>query len=327
MRPEHLRQERTRSSALQIAGAVLLFHLMLLLAMGLFVLLLGVSIGMLVTGLVALGVGWRALTIRAPRTDPSRLADLREYPGLAEALQDAASRVGAPLPDGVRITAAARIYAREEGGLLGGLFGSRRLLVVGTAALPFLTETEARALLARALARWGRRETWYAVQAQRVELATLLMVEHLGAAWTRWVNPVYWLFRSFQRAFGRLLASYGRERELWADQMAALAYTPADAEGAVKKQALYDAFWLEELSAEFTGGPTRPLQQVWERMQEACQVYGRWEDLWERLLAAPARPQDPEPTLGDRLEALAASIAMPPPGKPALVPATAILLR
>lgn len=326
MHAEWQLHKRTRGRALLVITAVVAFYLLLLLAMAIWVLMLGTSIAGFIAGILSLGVGWRALTMRTPITHPSRLADLRLYPGLAEALADAALRVGAPLPDGVSLTTAARIYAREEGSLL-SLFAARRVLVVGVAALPYLTETEMRALLARALARWSERESWYGVQARRVELAVSLITEHLASAPTRWFNPLYWCFTGFRRLFARMLAGYVRERERWADQLAGVAYTAAEAEEAVKKQALYDAFWAEVLSAEMSHGPTLSFAQVWDHMQGAAAAYPRWRNLWERLLMQPRRPESPEPTLGDRLEAIAGSTTMPAPAQPALSPASRSLLR
>lgn len=327
MRPEVLWERRTRTHATLVIAAIVAFYLWLVIAMFMSVLMMTVSIGSFISGVLFLGAGWRALTIKVPATDPKRLVDLRVYPGLAEALEDAAQRVGAPLPDGVRITAAARIYAKEEGGILGGLFGSRRLLVVGAAALPYLTESEFRVLLARALAQWSDHETWYGVQARRMELAVSVIVEHLQRSWLRLFNPVYWQCYGYQHAFARLFARYLHERDLWADQAAALAYTAQDAESAIKKQALYDAFWLETLATEMTGGRTRTFQEVWTRVNQAATGYGQWEELWQRLLVTPRQPGDSEPALGERLDALAASESMIPAAVPARSPASAVLMR
>lgn len=338
MRPDDLYETRARSRATGVAATIVAFHVLMVALMGLMGVLIFFSVVMIFEKgrfnprnlwkfAVFLWVAWKAVTVRAPVTPSSQLADLGEYPGLAQAIADAALRVGAEPPPAVRITAAARIYAKNEGGVLGSIFGSRRLLVVGAAALPYLTETEFKALLARSLARWGRRETWYGVQALRVQIATELMIEYLGSTWARWINPFYWLFVGFRKAFGRTLAAYLRERELWADQMAAQAYTAAEAESAIKKQALYDSFWMEELRGELTGGGVMGFHDVWGVMGEQGASFGGWQALWAERLNAGPDPGSTEPSLRQRLEALAASPAMPVPLAPALSPATAILLR
>jgi|GEM_PF-5111151 len=338
MRPDVVTEQQTRLRAAAVSAAVVLFHLLLLALMGLLLALILFSAHSLIEGgrfnpkgvwrsAIFLWVTWQALTIRPPLTDPSRLADLAEYPGLADALKDAAMRVGAEVPKAVRITTAARIYAREEGGYLGGLIGPRALLIVGVAALPYLTETELRVLLARALARWSAGETWYGVQAARVDLASEVMLHYLGSTWARFINPFYWLFYGFRAAFGRLLGAYRRQRELWADQAAAQAYPAADAELAIKKQALYDAFWFQAMQPQFTGKGRVTFEDCWEAMAHEAAGYGRWQELWEERLRARYGEEQTEPSLGERLQHLAASEAMPAPGRPAMTPATAVVLR
>lgn len=234
-------------------------------------------------------------------------------------------RVGADLPDAIRLTAGARVYTLEEGGLLGGIVGARRLLVVGVAAMHYLSETEFRVLLARGLARWSSRESWYSVQARRVELASAIMVEYLGSNWARWINPFYWLFWLFRKGFGQTLAAYLRQRELWADQMAAQAYMAADAESALKKQALYAAFWAEALEHHFTEGRTRSFQDCWGIVTEAVARYEGWEAFWQRQLGAGGELAATEPPLAERLEALAATLEMPAPGRRPPSMATAVV--
>ena len=274
-------------------------------------------------------VTFQALTASVTEADDRELIDVTELPGLAAALEDAALRVDAPLPEAVRLTTDATIHATEDGGLLAGLVGGRRVLVIGAAALPYLTEEEFRCLLARALACWPRRESWYGVQARRLGFANTVLNDYFDSSRTRWTNPVYWLLQGYSALFGRLLAASLREQELRADEMAAEAYARDDVASALMKQCLFERFYAEQLAAKLRFGH-RSLDNCWETVTAAAAGYAHWNDLWRQVLLTPGGPLSPQPGLAERVGSLKgpkALMVMPAMARAPFRPATRLFER
>lgn len=330
-------QGRPQPHVWAVAAAILLYHLlhlMLLLALaagaGTFLYLLMTN-GILthLPGLPGIAVvwwvTWQAFAARVPRIDERELINVARLPRLAAAIEDAAHRVDAPPPKAVRLTTDATIGATEDGGFLAGLVGGRRVLVLGVAALPFLSEEEFRCLLAGALARWTQHQTWYGRQARRMEFASESVRELFGPRVIRWLNPVFWLFGGFSAVFGRLLANYLKERGLWTDQLVVQAYSRADTASALKKQSLYAVFCSDpnHFGTKLQFGH-RSVTECWSLVEAAAEECPEWtwDELWDWALEDGGRPLDPHPWLGDRLEALDASLEMPAVAQKPLRPAT-----
>lgn len=133
-------------------------------------------------GLCALGAGAVAyMLFRAPARHKGVVAAPTQYPRLAAALAEVSQRVGAPMPHRIVLTphAEAFVYSHRP---LRGFFRRELVLGLGAGALPLLSETDLKAVLAHELAHYRHGHTLlhrYFGYAEAA-LARLIYILHSG---------------------------------------------------------------------------------------------------------------------------------------------------
>ena len=150
-----------------------------------------------------------------------------ECPRFYAALREVAQKVETRPVDEVYLGPGAEVSVRQEGRGPFGIFGvKRRLLTVGLATLHHLNVGEMKSILAHEYAHFSHRDTFYSRFIHQVTLSIAHALAGMGAAGGKlnYVNPFYWFFVLYYRAYGLLAAGFSRSREFLADRVAASLY-------------------------------------------------------------------------------------------------------
>jgi Zn-dependent protease with chaperone function len=170
---------------------------------------------------------FRALFAGAGRSGPGLRKTAADCPRLYETLREVARRVDTGPVDEVYLAPGSSIGVRQDGRGPFGVFGSRRrVLILGLSSLHFLTVTELKAILAHEYAHFSHKDTLYIRFIYQVTLSIDRAMRGLAAAggWLVWVNPFYWFFYLYSKAYAVLSAGFSRSREFLADRMACALY-------------------------------------------------------------------------------------------------------
>jgi Zn-dependent protease with chaperone function len=129
--------------------------------------------------------------------------------------------------DQVFVAPGSEIGVHQEGRGPFGVFGvKRRVLTVGLATLRYLNVTELRAVLAHEYAHFSHKDTANGRFIHQVTLSIGQALNGMAQAGGKlnYVNPFYWFFVLYYRAYSLLAAGFSRSREFLADRMAACLY-------------------------------------------------------------------------------------------------------
>src|SRR5262249_31346833 len=144
-----------------------------------------------------------------------------------ETLHEVARRVDTEPVDEVYLSPGSMIGVHQEGRGPFGIFGGRkRVLTLGLSTMHFLTVNELKSILAHEYAHFSHKDTFYSRFIYQVSLSIRRAMEGMSAAggWLTYVNPFYWFFFLYSKAYALLSAGYSRSREFLADRMACSLY-------------------------------------------------------------------------------------------------------
>jgi len=317
--------------------------LSLVLLLGFYVVILGLAallfaapIALLVAGtgfhwaiVPALGLCWTpagllvrsALSTRRPKfvPPPRQLAE-SEAPALFAAVRDLAGQAGTAPPGEIYLDCLPNLAVVE----VGGLFKTRRVMIIGVPLIGFLTGDELRAGIAHELGHFiggDTRLTTFSVQTHALFSSVLETTERdplrvdtthyaieVGLSFAQAIGNI--LVRNYGRFYLRITRSISRRQEFAADALsAALVGVPATAR-ALERMAINAPFYnlyLERdvLYAVRHGAmPTDLLLGFEWKRRRVFAEHGR--EIAERTRATVTDPYDTHPALSDRLRALEA---------------------
>jgi Zn-dependent protease with chaperone function len=182
-----------------------------------FLLRLGKYLGQALIGLLS------ARHDKAPDAAAGLPLGRAEYGKLYEIVAEVSQRVGAPLPDEIRVAHRPECFAAELREF--GVTPHRRLIVVlGLPLLTVLTVSELKVILAHELAHIGLGHTRFEVFMFRVLGVLRGKLEPAAGRWWRLLDPLHWFWAGSYQLFLWLAAPVMRAQELSADALSAAAY-------------------------------------------------------------------------------------------------------
>jgi Zn-dependent protease with chaperone function/tetratricopeptide (TPR) repeat protein len=185
---------------------------------------------LIIVVIVGLGMGWAVLksifashrsgTFGMKKTE-------QDCPRLHASLREVAQKTATDAIDDVYIAPGSAIGVHQEGRGPFGMFGvKRRVLTLGLSTMHYLTISELKAILAHEYAHFSHRDTVYSRFIYQVTLSienALMGMAQFGGS-VNYVNPFYWFFWLYYRAYSLLASSFSRSREFLADRMAVRLY-------------------------------------------------------------------------------------------------------
>jgi Zn-dependent protease with chaperone function len=248
-------------------------------------------------------------TLHPWREAVGRPVSRRDAPGLFDAVDLLADRIGAPRIHEVRLTddfnAAAQVVdVRWQP------WRKRRVLVLGVPLLALLDVDAVRGVIAHELGhfshRHGRlghwiyraRAGWTAYAQTPVEDAPLL--ERGAAFFARWFAP----------RFSRLSFAYSRRCEYEADAFGAAVVGTESMALALFAVEAFDGRWramLDEALPQLIAEREQPPEAWLAHVQQAVHRQPPQADEWHRLRARASAENDTHPSLGERVDALGVS--------------------
>jgi Zn-dependent protease with chaperone function len=220
--------QRSSSPALRAALALALLA-------GVYLLGIGIVVGLVAANVLVIGNGHIYVQLlavsavatfaitrglffvdRSSRTaGEGTLVDAQSQPELVAAVRDVAAQMQTRPPDEVRISADVNAYVRESGGLL-GLRRGRRVLVVGLGLVEAVDADELRGVLAHEMGHYAGGHTALGpVTYRTAESLRRIVVRTQGS------GVLHAIFVRYYRLFMRLTQSMRRAMELEADAAAA----------------------------------------------------------------------------------------------------------
>jgi Zn-dependent protease with chaperone function len=173
-----------------------------------------------------MGAVWQALFARAGGNYGVR-KERADCPRLYQALDEVAQRVDTEPVDEVYLSPGADFGVHQEGrGPFGVFGGNKRVLTLGLCVLHFLTVAELKAILAHEYAHFSHADTYWNRFLFQVTLSLRTALRRMAdsGGWVTWVNPFYWFFWLYNKAYQLLASGFSRSREFLADRMACSLY-------------------------------------------------------------------------------------------------------
>ncbi len=203
-----------------------------------------IHIGILYRGLYATWGVIRSAFIGTSSDVLGIRATPEQHPELFDVLDEVARRLDTATVTEVYLSPSAAVGVREEGRGPFGLFRSRRVMEIGMATMSNLTTSEFKTILAHEFGHFTHQDPFYTrfISQVTASLATSLAVMDAAGGATNYVNPFYWFYWLYLRAYALLASGFSRSREFLADRRAVLAYdkesfisglTKAAVEGAI----------------------------------------------------------------------------------------------
>jgi Zn-dependent protease with chaperone function len=150
-----------------------------------------------------------------------------DCPRLYEVLREVARRVDTEPVDEVYLSPGAMLCVHQEGRGPFGIFGGRRrVLTLGVSVMHFLTVNQLKSILAHEYAHFSHKDTFYSRFIYQVSLSIKTAMRGMARAggWLTYINPFYWFFYLYSKAYALMAAGYSRSREFLADRMAVSLY-------------------------------------------------------------------------------------------------------
>ncbi len=150
-----------------------------------------------------------------------------ESPRLHAALREVAAKLQTDPVEEVYVNPGSAIAVWQEGRGPFGVFGTkRRVLTLGLSTLHYLTISELKAILAHEYAHFSHHDTAYGRFIHQVTLSTGQSLSNMAFSLGRlnYINPFFWFFWLYHRAYMMLAAGFARSREFLADRRAASLY-------------------------------------------------------------------------------------------------------
>jgi Zn-dependent protease with chaperone function/tetratricopeptide (TPR) repeat protein len=289
---------------------------LLAVSLALFGLLLAIRIlhiGVLQRGLWAT---WNVL--RYALTGPDRQvvgmeAKECEHPRLFEASRAVAERLQTQPVDTLYLTPSSTIAVYQEGSGPFGLLGKRRrVLEIGISTLPLLTRSEFESILAHEYGHFSHRDPFYGRFIFQVSASLAASLAVMGAAGgtLNYVNPFYWFWWLYLRAYTLLAAGFSRTREFLADRRAVASYgkqafvsglTKVSVDGTMFESVIYAN--VRHLLSE--GKAFSNAFDAFRHFRDNAEAVESRERFLEQMRLARPRWYDTHPTFSERLAAVA----------------------
>jgi Zn-dependent protease with chaperone function len=242
-----------------------------------------------------------------------------------------ASRLETKAVDAIYVTPSAQIGVTEQGSLPQKLTGAgRRVLLLGLGALPGMTQSQLRAILAHEYGHFSNRDTAGGDLARRVQISVLHLAHGLATTGqARWYNPAWLFVRAFHRLYLRITLGASRLQEILADRSAATAYGAAVFIRALRhiihQELVFKATAANEIA--MAQEQERELQNLYQLspLQDEDKPK-ELETLEDEVMNRPTSPYDSHPAPCDRIELLT-SLSPAGPGGDISPPAWKLLLH
>jgi Zn-dependent protease with chaperone function len=248
-----------------------------------------------------------------------------DCPRLFEALREVARRVNTEPVDEVWIAPGATIGVFQEGRGPFGIFGTRRrVLILGLATLHFLTISELKSILAHEYAHFSHADTYWSRFIYQVTLSIEKAMQGMASTggWVTYVNPFYWFFFLYHKAYSLLSSGFSRSREFLADRMACSLYgsdvfssalTKVCTDGTLFEQTIYYNIKLQMKK----GKAYVNMYLAFRRYRDEQLTSPEREKLYKKLLDDKESVFDSHPTFAERVEAAEHLPAAPAQKSPA----------
>lgn len=249
----------------------------------------------------------RSLFIRIKQQDPGPQVSRSEAPALWDTVEEVARKVNARPVNKIFVTPMPEVAVTERGGMLRRMFGGgERILILGMGALPGMTRSQLRAILAHEYGHFSNRDTAGGGLAIQVRASILTMAQNLAQGrQNTWVNPVFLFLNGFYRIFLRITLGASRLQEILADRYAALAYGAHNFSEALTN--------LVRQTMVFNAQASREIQLSLNERRQPNNLYtlAFFEELGpptgfdaelDRQMTRPTSPYDSHPAVKDRLE-------------------------
>jgi len=314
-------------------GLVVFYASVPLVALGLLAVTLAVFGFFLVIRILHIGVLHRGLwatwnILRCALLGPSRgvvgiEATAAEHPRLFEASRAVAERLQTRPVDTVYLTPSSNISVKQEGAGPFGLLGKRqRVLEIGISTLPILSCDEFKSILAHEYGHFSHNDTFYGrfIFQVSASLASSLAVMNAAGGVLNYINPFYWFWWLYLRAYTLLSTGFSRSREFLADRRAALAYgkqafvsglTKVSVDGVLFDSTVYPS--VRSLLSQ--GRAYANAFDVFRHVREQTEMVTSRERLLEEMRQTKPKWFDSHPTFSERLAAVADFPDVAPPGE------------
>jgi Zn-dependent protease with chaperone function len=281
----------------------------------LFGLLLAIRIlhfGILQRGLWAFGNVLRC-TLIGPQGEVLGIqATSQEHPRLFETLRAVAHRLETRPVDTVYLTPSSNISVKQEGSGPFGLLGKRRrVLEIGISTLPLLSREEFQSILAHEYGHFSRNDTFYGrfIFQVSASLAISLAVMSAAGGILNYINPFYWFWWFYLRAYTLLANGFSRSREFLADRHAAAAYgkqafvsglTKVSVDGVLFESTVYSN--IRQLLSQ--GKAFTNAFGAFRHFRDGTEIVQSRERLLDHMRQTKPKWLDTHPTFSERLAAI-----------------------
>ncbi len=239
------------------------------------------------------------------------IATQRQHPQLFAALQEVADRLATSPVDTVYLTPSSLTGVREEGKGPFGVFRRRRVMELGVSTMSVLTTSEFKSILAHEYAHFTNRDSVYIrfISQATASLGNSLAVMNAAGGFINYVNPFFWAYWLYLRAYILLAAGFSRSREFLADRRAVLEYGTEPFASALTRTAvdgtLFEWSAVPNVMNELNAG--RAFVNVFDtfrQFREQAEHAGAQGKVLDDIRAAKSNWCDSHPTLSERLAAL-----------------------
>jgi Zn-dependent protease with chaperone function/tetratricopeptide (TPR) repeat protein len=236
-----------------------------------------------------------------------------EHPRLFESLSQVADRLKTRPVDRVYLTPSANISVMQEGSGPFGLLGKReRVLHIGISTLPLISREEFHSILAHEYGHFSQNDTFYGrfIFQVSASLATSLAVMSAAGGFMNYINPFYWFWWCYLKAYTLLAKGFSRSREFLADRQAVAAYgkntfisglTKVSVDGVLFESTVYNS--IQQLLSQ--GRAFTNAFDAFRKFREGTEIAESRERLLEELRQTRPRWLDTHPTYSERLAAVA----------------------
>jgi Zn-dependent protease with chaperone function len=191
------------------------------------------------------------------------------------------------------------------------MFGSkRRVLTLGLSTLRYLTVGELQAILAHEYAHFSHQDTFYSRFIYQVSLSigeAMRGMSRSGGILT-YINPFFWFFWLYSKAYSILCSGFSRSREFLADRMACTLYGSDQFIGGLTKVCtdgtLFEMTIYKNIRSLLRRGKAFVnMYEAFAHYREEVLEKDDREDLYEKLLGERPSVFDSHPTFSERLDA------------------------
>jgi len=235
-----------------------------------------------------------------------------DCPRLHAAVAEVAGRVDTDPVDEIYIAPGSSIGVHQEGRGPFGMFGvKKRVLTLGLSTMHYLTVDELKAILAHEYAHFSHADTFIHRFVYQVSLSIGSALEGMGASAGKlnYVNPFFWFFVLYHKAYDLLSAGYSRSREFLADRMAAALYGSKVFESALTKVSTDGSLFEMTIYQNITGllAEQKAFVNMYSSFREFRDTQLNADErakMYEKLLAEEGSLFASHPTFKERIAAL-----------------------